>query len=289
MIRVKLCRCHCALQVCLALLLLVGFPDSPVAQSRTERIAEPTGNLLAPPLPDKRQSAQGEPSDPAEELWQKVLAAKGGLDALRAVRTSDTKSEVTRITPQETLAGTAEEWVEYPDKICRRWNIGGQIYFRTLVDTTLWLLNPVGGQLTLTAGALNKTGFSDPFALQMKGALQSNPVSFFLLASDSDSRRELIDPQEGMPGLVVRHKSGEAFNAYFDPQTLLLRKLVYRSIYGPEMTYLYENYKQVEGLQIAHRIESYRGSTKIEAMTITDFQVNAPLPENVFQKPDMSE
>jgi hypothetical protein len=237
--------------------------------------------------PKAAAQAPGAPEDKnkaAEELWRKVVAAKGGLDALKAIKTRMTISQARVIAPPETLSGGMITTVSYPDKISTEFKIGNNTVYRTLSGDTFWVFATRARQITLAEKALSGKR-PDVEALRLKKALEGDPIAFFVLASDPSSELTWLDPLDGKPGLMVKLKNGHAFKAYFNPQTAFLEKLLYTSDYYGEITTLYSDYRSINGIQLPFKMETFRGSAKAEEQLITDFKLNVAIPEDTFSGP----
>jgi hypothetical protein len=237
----------------------------------------PKAAAQAPGAPEDKKKA-------AEELWRKVVAAKGGLDALKAIKTRMTISQATITAPPETLSGSMTTTVSYPDKISTEFKIRSNTVYRTLSGDTFWILATKARQISLAEKALSGKR-PDVEALRLKKSLEGDPIAFFVLASDPSSERTWLDPLDGKSGLMIKLQNGHTFKAYFNPETALLEKLIYMTDYYGQITTLYSDYRPVNGIQLPFKMETFRGTTKAEEQLLTDFKLNAVIPEDTFSGP----
>ncbi|MBI3939462.1 MAG: hypothetical protein HY315_01385 [Acidobacteria bacterium] len=233
-----------------------------------------------------QESNSGGDARAAEELWQKALAAKGGLDAIKPVQTSTVLSNVAIITPQETLRGSAKTTLAYPDRICEDFSMMGQTFYQTLAKNTFWIVNRRANQVTVTRG-LSQGIHMNPRALQMKAALQKDAIALFTQGSDPAVQKKPLEPLEGMPGVLVKLNDRESYKAYFDSETWMLKKLVFTG--EPEVINVYSDYRKVGDIQIPFKVETFLGTYKSREEIFTDFQANAPIPNGIFDTPATGE
>lgn len=90
---------------------------------------------------------------------------------------------------------------------------------------------------------------------------------------------------DGAPHHVVRvtRKDGVSSVLYIDQKTRLLTRQSY-SAEGSSASETYTDYKDVGGIQVAHRRVTTEGSTRFD-MTVTKIQFNVTVPAEAFAKP----
>jgi hypothetical protein len=217
----------------------------------------------------------------AQALLNKVIAAKGGLDTLRSLKTI---TAVTK-TAMQSVAGQVEAdtttYIVYPDHV--------------RVETHL----PQGTQLQVFDGehgwVKDESGVhvvSDFAIQQMKTTLARDTIAALLAAHDGRLNARLL-PDAKDPAGVLRHAlevsstTLEPLVFYIDPATNLIAKQAYVGP-GPNRPLVEESfsdYRAVNGVQIAFSAEMQVGGHRVVERRVTDVKLNAPLDPSLFQRP----
>ena len=208
----------------------------------------------------------------ATALLDKAIAAKGGLEKLRAIRT---------IVARQTLdhQGQATEttnYIAYPD----RFRIDAGDLVQVFDGTQSW--------------AKDRRGVHDApasVARDARTSLRRDIVSLLLAAKDGTLAVRLLPDVKDAAGTLSHaiEVSARDLNPtvlYIDPQTSLITKQVFGAE-GQTFTLVEEefsDYRPVDGVQIAYKATRKVGSMAVQR-TVTDVKINPPLDPALFKRP----
>ena len=277
----------------------VGFADFEVIpineldlMSATLRAAKPRASFEAAPGYDLArtlvqaayapQAAQAAQSDPkAVDLLKKVIGAKGGLDALRRVKTVVADADTTFTMEQGTLISKTKTYVVYPDKFRVDANVAGAQVVQVYNAGNAWVRDP-GGVREVPPEMRDEFGAS----------VRRDTIPLLIAAAEGKLGLRLL-PDEGAEGRVfkVLELSGPqmpAVRMYIDMQSLIARQSF--STTGPDGKPLqaeevFSDYRRVEGVQVPFRADVRRGSQVILSRTLTNVSLNTPVDDTLFVRP----
>lgn len=218
----------------------------------------------------------------ARALLDKVIAAKGGLDRLKSLKTI---TAVTKATMQGTGGSVDAEtttYIEYPDhvRVETRFPQGEQIQ---VFDGQHGWVKDADGVHTVSDFAIR----------QMKTTLERDTVSALLAAHDGRLQVRLLPDAKDQSG-VLRHAlelsstTLEPIIFYVDPRTNLIDKQAYVAAGAPGQPLVeevYSDYRPVDGVQIAFRAAMLQGGRQVVERRVTDLKINAPLDPSLFKRP----
>jgi hypothetical protein len=255
-------------------------------------------NLAAGAAPDRRRAAYVQtPSaagaaaaaaqgagqlSSAQALVDRAVAAKGGLDTLRSVKTIIVKQTLTSPAADRDNTIETTTYIQYPDR------------FRT--ETT----SPTGGAVNVqgydgnNAWLLDQRGVRDQPPAVLRDArttLRRDPIALLLAAESGAMNARLLPDVKDAAGRVnhALELSAPDFNPVvllIDPATSGIRKMTFvadvpgRPIVEDEFT----DYRPVSGVQIAFQASRRSGPQTI-ARRITDITINAPIDPALFKRP----
>jgi hypothetical protein len=249
-------------------------PARPAALARHAPLAFRSGSRAAyqqAPLAARApQDARPEDAARAQELLDKAIAAKGGLEKLRDVRT---------IVARQVLSNQGAEtetvnYIEYPDR------------FRVEAAGT------VQGFDGTQAWAQDQRGVHDlPTARDARASLRRDVIALLLAAKNGTLNVRLLPDVKDAEGHVTHtlELSGRDLNPvilYIDPQTSLITKQAF-SADGPTFTLVEEtfsDYRPVDGVQIAYKATRTVGDRAVQRM-VTDVKINAQVDAALFKRP----
>jgi zinc protease len=221
----------------------------------------------------------GATAAPAKPLLERAIAAKGGLDRLRAVRTVRADTATTIVTPEGPVTQEGATLIAYPDR------------FR--VETAL----PTGRMVAVYARGetwvRGPDGLAEPTAIEKESirAGASRDVTTLLLRAERGElgARALADTQEGDQRLHVLELGGgtrEAVKLFLDSKSGLVLKQAYTTADGStEAEEIYSDYRTVDGIRVAFKaVLKQAGATLVER-EVTKFAINVPLDDALFRKP----
>ncbi|MGA2418688.1 MAG: hypothetical protein ABSG69_01280 [Candidatus Acidiferrum sp.] len=219
-----------------------------------------------------------------DEIVAKVLAARGGAEKIKAIRSQ-------RITGKISFGPDAEgpfsvEFVR-PSKMHMEITINGQIIIRVYDGKSGWVLNPFSPNKDvqpMDADELlhisDEADFDGPLLdYQSKG----NQIE--LLGKDELDGKQVFK-------LRLTTKIGDARTYFFDASTFLLMKWEgQRTTEGHEIPIetFFSDYREVNGLKFAFEIDSDSpGSAQQQKITIENIAIDAKIDNARFAKPSAS-
>jgi zinc protease len=244
-----------------------GRPGWPArARSTASSAASYSRTPAAGPLQDTARDDKAK----AMALLDSAIAAKGGLDKLRSIKT---------IVARQTLSnqGARTEtvnYIEYPDR------------FRVEAAGT------VQGFDGTQAWAQDQRGARDlPTAREARASLRRDVIALLLAAKDGALAVRLLPDVKDPEGRITHtlEISGRDLNPvvlYIDPQTSLVTKQAFAAD-GPSFTLveeLFSDYRPVDGVQIAFKATRKVGDRAVERM-VSDVKINTPIDQALFKRP----
>jgi zinc protease len=251
------------------------------------------GGAGKPIVPQSRDLLRYQPSteqssisrdDGGKVLLDRVIAATGGLEKLRAVRTVTAKQTVTNVGPNGPVDAETTSYVSYPD----RFRVETKLPDATLVSafdgTTVWTRDPEGSRDVPEAAAEARTSLKrDVIALLVAAANGTAKIRLL-----QDTRR---DVGQDLSGGRVEH-SLELVSGDLDPivlgvdaRTLLVTRESYTAGRGGPglIEEMFSDYRPVGGVQMPFAAERRAGQFSVKRR-VTDIQINAPLDPTLFKR-----
>jgi zinc protease len=227
--------------------------------------------------------APAPPMSDVRDLIARAVAAKGGVQVLRSIRTLRVQAS--------TVVQSEGEKTEFPSTTLIRYPGA----FRS--DAQL----PAGRLVQVfSAGACwfqDATGVHDAppsMAEQMRGAVQRDSVLLLLALADGKitARRldDVVDASRKLPALEVALPGTQPLTLLFDPATALILKARYRVAVGAGAESVvseesYSDYRNVHGLNVAFATEVRREGAPALSRTLRSYEINVPLDSTLFIKP----
>jgi zinc protease len=217
-------------------------------------------------------AAAARPDDAAKamDLLDKAIAAKGGLETLRSIKTIVAKQKLSN----QGAETETTNYIEYPDHF--RVEAGGTV--QGFDGTVAW--------------AQDQRGVHDlPTAREARASLRRDVIALLLAAKSGTLNTRLLPDVRDAEGHVSHalEVSGRDLNPvvlYVDPQTSLITKQAF-SAEGPGFTLVEEqfsDYRPINGVQIAFKATRKVGDRAV-ARTVSDVKINAPVDAALFKRP----
>ena len=240
------------------------------------------------PVPDAARSgyqtvaAQSAQVDArATDLLKRVVEARGGLEALRKVRTVVADAETTFQMEQGPLASTTRTYVAYPDKFRVDATVGPAQVVQVFNAGSAWVKDPSGVHEVPPA-------MRDDFA----ASVRRDTIPMLIGASEGKLAVRML-PEEGRDGRTLRvlEISGEQVapvKLYIDPQNLIARQSFAAA--GPDgrpvqAEEAFSDYRPVNGVQVPFKAEVYRGGRVILSRVLKNVALNSALDDTLFARP----
>lgn len=226
------------------------------------------------------------PAQTVDEILAKNFEAKGGLAKIRAVQSM-------RVTGKITIGPGMDAPAVIEQKRGDRVRL--DITFQGMTLTPMALNGATGWKLMPIQGNPNPEALSPE---EMKDALEQADIDGFLV--DYKAKGHAVESlgQEKVEGtdaykLKVTLKSGDVRTVYIDTDSNLEIKIDSKSMRrGAEVEgdTILGDYKEVEGLVLAHSIDSgQKGAPGRQLITITKIEINPKLDDARFVMPAKKE
>jgi zinc protease len=286
----------------------VGFPDVEVIpineldlMSATLRRDALRARVTEPPAPlgnfgfiragqtaytntqvNPRPSTPDLTTDPnAVAILKRVVDVKGGLDALKKVRTVVAEADTTFYVNGPPLSSKTRTYVIYPDKFRVDAKVQGADVVQVFNGGNAWARDPAGVHDA-------PPGMRDDFA----ASVRRDMIPLLVAAVEGKLTVRLL-PEEGTGGQVLKvlEISGTGLppvKLYVDSQSLVVRQSFQtpapdgKRIQAEE---IFSDYRAVDGVQVPFRADVRRNGTLILSRTLTNVTFNSPLDDTLFVRP----
>jgi zinc protease len=220
------------------------------------------------------------PNDP-NDVIRRIVAAKGGLEALKSIRTVVVDADMTVNTLRGPTIIPTKTYVVYPDKFRVDATFGGQQTIQAYNSGTAWVKDPAG-----VAAA--------PPAMRNDFAATVRRDTFPLLIAAAEGRLTVTpQPEEGSAGAVlkvleVRGPGLDPLRLYIDRDYRIVRQTY--TTPGPDgrptrAEELFSDYRKVNGIDVPFKASVLRDGQKILDRTIKSVTFNTAVDVMLFQQP----
>jgi zinc protease len=216
----------------------------------------------------------------AKALLDTAIAAKGGLDKLRGVKTIVVKQVLTSPGAERATSIETTAYIQYPDRFRTETTMGPGVNVQGYDGTNVWVKDARGAR-----------DLPEAVARDARSTLRRDPIALFVAAADrAVNVRALPD---------VKDPAGRLYHALeiaatdlnpivlmLDPENAQLAKMTFiadapgRPIVEEE----FSDYRAVEGVQIAFQA-SRRNGTQTVSRRVTEIKLNTPLDPAIFKRP----
>ena len=229
-----------------------------------------------------RQTTSAAPQVPASgvgPLVARAIEAKGGMALLRSIKTVKSASEMVVTTPQGNVTIAATSYVRYPGQFRVDAQGPDGIRIQTFDAGSAWISD---GENVEEAPA--------SFRSALQSGVQRDGIGLLLaLADDRVRGRRVADVTLGgrvMPAIEADLAAAGRVTLAFDPATGLLAYQRYGGGEGePTTEETFSDYREVQGLQVAHRASVRREGQPPVQRIVRTFEYNVPLDPDLFKKP----
>jgi zinc protease len=263
-----------------------GWPVGPGALARTgtDWIAASPQPPAPSPLAYQQAPLAGRPSEeqgPAEKaramaLLDKAIAAKGGLDKLRAIKSIVAKQTQASKRPDGETQIETTNYIQYPD----RFRIEAPDLVQGYDGARAWMKDRNGVH-----------DAPESLARDAAASLRRDVVVLLLTARDGALAARLLPDVKDAEGMVnhALELSAADLNPivlYIDPETSLVRKRLFAANAPgrPLIEEQFSDYRDVDGIQFAFHATQKVGPLSVER-TVTDVKINAPIDPALFKRP----
>jgi outer membrane lipoprotein-sorting protein len=207
----------------------------------------------------------------ADEVMERHIEAKGGLDKLKQLKTVAMKGKMI----MESLSGTMETYQKAPNLRSLRVNLQSGITYQEGCDgKNIWALGPMG--------------FKTFEGEKLKERLEQSQIEPLLGFTERGGKYEYvgIDSMNGIKCYKIRFIQGSSDTtlSYFDTKNYHMIKTEVETPRGVSEQ-LFDEFRMVDGILFPFQIRSLTQSAKTK-ITFSEIIVNQPIPDSFFVMPD---
>jgi zinc protease len=230
----------------------------------------------------RQAPAAGQREPRAEEgaravaLLDRAIAAKGGLEKLRALKTIVAKQTQASQRPDGETTVETTNYIQYPD----RFRVEAPEMVQGYDGSRSWMKD--------------RRGVHDAAETQAREAaasLRRDVVALLMAAKDGALTPRILPDVKDAEGRVSHALELSAHDLnpvilYVDPESGLIRKRIYTADAPgrPVIEEQFSDYRLVDGVQIAFRATQKVGPLSVER-TVIDVKLNTPLDAALFKRP----
>lgn len=218
-----------------------------------------------------------------DEILKSYYEARGGYDNVKAVKSM-------KATGKQMMQGIEIPFIIYqkrPNLLRVEVTVQGQTILQGYDGETAWMVNPL-------------TGSTDPQIMpeeQAKQILEQADMDGHLFDYKEKGHTVELIGKEDMEGtevykLKVTLKDGDIRYDYLDAEYFVdlkvAAKIVRQETEIEVETYL-SDYKEVEGLMMAHSMETRRGGTTVSQISMDTVELDVEMDDSMFKMPAKAE
>lgn len=248
-----------------------------------------TGDLVRParlasttaPLTSVAKGVSREDWEKVRSVLDPAVAAAGGLEALRGVKTIRATAKTVMQTPGGPMRATTRTYVQYPGRMRVDATLPSGEVVQAYVDGQAWLKD--------TAGIRDApTPMRDEFAQ----GLRRDWIALFLAVADNRVLGRVLPDEKGLAGRPLRvvelwSDGLSPIRVAVDAETRLIAWVSYQTG-GPggrvTVKESFDDYRDVTGIRIPFTAVVRRDNAVLLERTLTDVQINVTIPPTFFQK-----
>lgn len=232
-----------------------------------------------------------QPGPEARALLEKVIAAKGGLDTLRGIKSIVARTRTEMPPPQgagrgpgrggEPMYAETTTYLEYPGRVHVATKLPDATVVQVFDGSRAWVRDPNGVHEV-----------PEQAVRDLRLGLRRDTIAALLAAYDGKLRARLLPDIKDDKGALYRalELSGQDLDPmvlYIDPQTSLIARQTYVTPGpgSPLIEELFSDYKPVAGVQIAFSASVRRGEQTMLERKVVDLRINDPLDPSLFRRP----
>ncbi len=233
---------------------------------------------IAIPVPAGEAVPEATPESLAKgrEFFAKAVAAAGDPEKIKAIRNVRMEGELTQSTPMGEMTMAAEIVSVYPDKVLFALDTpGGKM--NMVINGAKAVIQMPQGSMPLPEA--QRKSIMENFGRDLYYVWQNaERYQFQALGVQEFAGREAF-------GLLVT-APGVSYHLFLDPQTMLPSGMSYQTLTqeGPgTVEERVSDYREVDGIRMPFKSESYAKDKRVSAQTVKMIQVNAEVSDDLFK------
>jgi zinc protease len=235
----------------------------------------------APPKP-AAPAAPGATDQAAIDLLRRVVDAKGGLPALKAVRTVMADAQTTLQMQQGTLPSPTRTYIVYPDKFRVDAEVNGAQTSQVYNAGKAWLKTPAGVQ-----------DAPPPMLAEFAAGVRRDVIPLLIDAAEGRLTVRAMPDQKGRDGrpmhvLEIGGAGIDRVRLYIDDAMLIAGQAYTRpdpagrQVLSEEV---FSDYREVSGVRVPFEAQLLQNGQPILKRTLTNVVLNGPIADTVFARP----
>jgi zinc protease len=217
----------------------------------------------------------------AKTLLDRVIAAKGGLATLRAIKTITAVTSAEMISPAGRIEARTTTYLEYPNHVRVETTLPEATTVQVYDGERAWIRDPRGVH-----------DVSERMVRDLQTSLKRDTVTLLLAAEGGTVRPRLMPDVKDDDGRLhhALEFSGPGLDPvvlYIAPDTGLISKQTY--VAGapgqPIVEEAFSDYRDVDGVRVAYAAAVRRGGQPILERRVTDIKINAAIDPALFKRP----
>ena len=225
------------------------------------------------------------PNDRAAlDLLRRVVDARGGMMALKAIRTVVAETITTFQMQQGTLPSTTRTYIVYPDKFRVDAEVNGAQTTQVFNSGAAWVKSPAGIQDAPPA-----------MAADFAASVRRDIIPLLIDAAEGRlTVRRAADQaaRDGRPVQVLEISGAklDRVRLFIDQQMLIVGQAYTVTTPGPQPRTLlseeiFSDYRFVSGIRVPFETQLMQNGQAVIKRTITKVSFNEPVPDNLFIRP----
>jgi outer membrane lipoprotein-sorting protein len=220
-------------------------------------------------------------------LIEQAIAAKGGLEKLKSVKTLKAVAQSTFSSPQGPVTTQTVTYIEYPDRfrVEARLPIGEIVQVYAGGDDA-WVKDPNKGVVVPPPAA--RKDFHD--------SVRRDVLSLLLRAQAGQLTMRLREPDRepdaarGVRAIELSALDLGMVTLFVDTTTGMVLRQTYQDAGSADTAEeSFSDYRDVDGVKIAFRASLRRGGLLVVTRAVSDAKVNVPIDPALFVRPDKLE
>jgi hypothetical protein len=225
-------------------------------------------------------SVTAEEGAKAMALLDRAIAAKGGIEKLRGLKTILVRQALTTQTQAGPASFETTNYIQYPDRLRIETQVAGGMNIQAYDGAALWVKDQRG--LHEQPEAVGR---------QARLGLRRDIVSLLVAAKDGKLTPRILPDVKDPAGRVdhVLELSAPDLNPivlYIDPESSLIDKLTFvdEAPSRPLVEERFSDYRAIDGIQIAFRA-TRKIDTQIVERRVSDVKINMAFDPAMFKRP----
>jgi len=218
----------------------------------------------------------------AADLLRRVIEARGGLPALKAVRTVVADAQTVLQLQQGTLPSTTKTYIAYPDKFRVDANVNGSQTIQVYNAGKAWVKSPAGTQ-----------DAPPPMLAEFTANVRRDTIPLLIDAAEGRLTVRALPEQKGRDGrqmrvLEISGVSIDRVRLYIDSEMLVAGQAYSRSDPGGRQILseeVFSDYRTVNGVRVPFEAQLLQNGQPVLKRTLTNVVLNGPVPDSLFARP----